>query len=323
MLVYKVGVIGAGSLGTALAQVISQNVSEVYLLSRRIEQVDNINNTGYNSRYYPNVKLNENITATNNYDDLRDCKVIFLSVPSSALRDALKELETIMNDETILVTTSKGIEYPSLHSMGRIIEDFYDNDYVALSGPNFASEIILDLPTVTNIASNNRQMAEIVKKILDTDQFKAKIIDDLKGLEICGVIKNINAIANGICEGMSINENAKYSILTKGLNETAELIEVVGGKKETILEYCGFGDLILTSTSIESRNHTLGILYGQKIIVDEHATGILFEGKNSIIAIKEICDKNNLNCVVVNFVYEVVINKESPKLAFNRLWENI
>lgn len=320
---YKVGIIGAGSLGTALAQVVSQNVSVVYLLSRRIEQVNNINTTGYNSEYYPNVKLNDNIKATNNYEDLNGCEIIFLSVPSSALRDTLKALNDIINNKTILVTTAKGIEYPSLYSMGEIIEDFHYNEYVALSGPNFASEIILDLPTVTNIASNNREMAFTVKKVLDTDQFKAKIIDDLRGLEICGVIKNINAIANGICEGMSINENAKYSVLTKGLNETAELIEVIGGKKETILEYCGFGDLILTSTSIESRNHTLGILYGQKIVVDENATGILFEGKNSIIAIKEICDKHNLNCVVVNFVYDVVINKESPKLAFNKLWESI
>lgn len=321
--VYKVGVIGAGSLGTALAQLISQNVSEVYLFSRRIELVNNINNTGYNSEYYPNVKLNDNIKSTNNYNDLIGCEVIFLSIPSSALRDTLKKLDKVVTKETILVTTSKGIEYPSLYSMGEIIEDFFDNDYVALSGPNFASEIILDLPTVTNIASNNKEMAVTVKKILDTNQFKVKIIDDLKGLEICGVIKNINAIANGICEGMSINENAKYSILTKGLNETAELIEAVGGKKETLLEYCGFGDLILTSTSIESRNHTLGILYGQKIILDENATGVLFEGKNSIIAIKEICDKNNLNCIIVDFVYDVVINKESPKLAFNTLWKNI
>jgi len=320
---YKVAIIGAGSLGTALSQVVSQNVSEVYLFSRRIEQVENINITRYNSEYYPNVKLNDNIKATNNYEDLRGCDVVFLSIPSSALRDTVKELKDILTKKTILVTTAKGIEYPSLYSMGEIIEEFHDNDYVALSGPNFASEIILDLPTVTNIASNNREMALTVKKILDTDQFKAKIIDDLRGLELCGVIKNINAIANGICEGMSINENAKYSVLTKGLNETAELIEAVGGKKETILEYCGFGDLILTSTSIESRNHTLGILYGQKIVVDENATGILFEGKNSIIAIKDICDKHDLDSVVVNFVYDVVVNKESPKLAFNKLWENI
>lgn len=320
---YNVGIIGSGSLGTALAQIVSKNVFQVYLYSRRSELSKKINDTRYNPDYYPNVRLNDNILAVNDYDSLKKCEIIFLAVPSSAFRNTLQELKEIINEETILVTTSKGIEYPSLNTMGDIIESYYDNDYVALSGPNFASEIMLNLPTVTNLASTNIEKANIIKKILENDQFKAKIIDDLRGVEICGVIKNINAIANGICEGMNVNENAKYSILTKGINETAKIIKAFGGKESTILEYCGFGDLVLTATSIESRNHTLGILYGQKIVVDENATGILFEGKNSIIAIKKICDINNLNCIVVNFVYDVVINQIPPKLAFNTLWKNI
>ena len=320
---YKVGIIGSGSLGTALAQIVSQNVEEVILYTRRLSLSKTINKTHYNTEYYPNVKLNENISSTNEYHDLNDCKIIFLTIPSSAFRNTLLDIKDIVNEDTILVTTAKGIEYPSLKTMGEVIEEYFTNDYVALSGPNFASEIILNLPTITNIASNNYEYSQIIKEVLTNDQFKVKIIDDLKGVEICGVIKNINAIANGLCEGMTINENAKYSVLTKGINETMNIIESVGGKKSTIMEYCGFGDMVLTSTSIESRNHTLGILYGQKIIVDENATGILFEGKNSIKAIKEICDLNNLNCVIVNFVYDVIINQKPPKLAFNTLWNNI
>ena len=320
---YKVGLIGSGSLGTALAQILSINVDEVILYTRRLQLCETINKTHYNTEYYPNVKLNDNIHATNDYDDLKDCKIIFLTIPSSAFRNTLIEIKNIISEETILVTTAKGIEYPSLKTMGEVIEEYSTNDYVALSGPNFASEIILNLPTITNIASNNPEYSQIIKDILINDQFKVKIIDDLKGVEICGVIKNINAIANGLCEGMTINENAKYSVLTKGINETMAIIEAVGGKNSTILEYCGFGDMVLTSTSIESRNHTLGILYGQKIIVDENATGVLFEGKNSIKAIKEICDNNNLNCSIVNFVYDVIIKQTPPKLAFNTLWKNI
>lgn len=320
---YKVGIIGSGSLGTALAQIVSQNVDEVILYTRRLSLSKTINKTHYNTEYYPNVKLNENISSTSQYHDLKDCRIIFLTIPSSAFRNTLLDIQDIVNEDTILVTTAKGIEYPSLKTMGEVIEEYFTNDYVALSGPNFASEIILNLPTITNIASNNYEYSQIIKEVLINDQFKVKIIDDLKGVEICGVIKNINAIANGLCEGMTINENAKYSVLTKGINETMDIIESVGGKKSTIMEYCGFGDMVLTSTSIESRNHTLGILYGQKIIVDENATGILFEGKNSIKAIKEICDLNNLNCVIVNFVYDVIINQKPPKLAFNTLWNNI
>ena len=141
-----------------------------------------------------------------------------------------------------------------------------------------------------------------------------KIIDDVNGLEICGIIKNINAIANGICEGMNINENARYAILTKGFEETQKIVEAIGGDPSTVKEYCGFGDLVLTSTSNESRNHTLGMLYGQRIIVDEDASGIVVEGKKSIKAIRDICEKTDTESIVVDFVYDVVVNKDGKTL---------
>ena len=319
----KVGVIGAGSLGTALAQTIAQNVDEVLLHLRRQSLADDINSTGVNTEYYPNVKLSDNVRATVDLNDLADCRVIFLSIPSSAFRQTLDSLKGVVSSDTILVTTAKGIEYPSLKTMGMIIGEYFDDGYVALSVPNFASEIVLNLPTVSNVASKNMQNAQIVRDVLSIRQFKVKIIDDVIGLEICGVIKNINAIANGICEGMSVNENARYGVLTKGFEDTARIVESIGGKASTAGEYCGFGDLVLTSTSFESRNHTLGMLYGQRLIVDEKASGIVFEGKNSIMAIKDICDNNNIKSVTVDFVYDVIVGHELPKIAFNKLWDGI
>ena len=319
----KVGIIGAGSLGTALAQIVAQNVDEVLLVSRRDELAETINSTHINSEYYPNVKLEENIIATVDYNDLKDCGIIFLSVPSSAFRSTLSTLQNHICDDAILVTTAKGIEYPSLKTMGKLIEEYFDDGYVALSGPNFASEIVLNLETISNLASRNRENAVKVKEVLSTPKFKLKIIDDVDGLEICGIIKNINAIANGICEGMNINENARYGILTKGFEETKKIVESIGGDASTAEEYCGFGDLVLTSTSSESRNHTLGMLYGQRIIVDEKASGIVFEGKNSIMAIKDICRNTNTESVIVDFVYDVIVKQIPPKIAFKSLWDNI
>ena len=319
----KVGVIGAGSLGTALAQTLAQNVDEVIMHLRRQSLADDINRTGHNSEYYPNVRLLDNISATCDMNALKDCSVIFLSVPSSAFRPILSELRDVISKDTILVTTAKGIEYPSLKTMGRIIEEYFDDSYVALSGPNFASEIVLNLPTVSNIASKSMENARTVSDILSTKQFRIRIIDDVIGLEICGIIKNINAIANGICEGMSVNENARYGVLTKGFEDTIRIIKSVGGKPSTAGEYCGFGDLVLTSTSFESRNHTLGMLYGQRLIVDEKASGIVFEGKNSIMAIKDICDNNGIESVIVDFVYEIIVEHALPKIAFRKLWANI
>lgn len=319
----NVGVIGAGALGTAISQQISENISELILLLRNKELCDDINNLGYNTQYYPNSKLNDNIKATIDINDLSDCDIIFLAIPSSAFRKTLEDLKPIVKKDVIIVTTAKGIEYPSLKTMGKIIEEYFDDNYVALSGPNFASEIMLNLPTVTNIASKSYENSLKVKKVLTTKQFKVKIIDDICGIELCGILKNINAIANGICEGMNVNENARFGILTRGFKDTIMIIEAMGGKSETVNEYCGFGDLILTSTSHESRNHTLGILYGQRLIIDENASGIVFEGKNSIKAIKDICSNNNISSGTVNFVYDVIIKKITPTKAFNKLWENI
>lgn len=319
----NVGVIGAGALGTAISQQISENISELILLLRNKELCDDINNLGYNTQYYPNSKLNDNIKATIDINDLSDCDIIFLAIPSSAFRKTLEDLKPIVKKDVIIVTTAKGIEYPSLKTMGKIIEEYFDDNYVALSGPNFASEIMLNLPTVTNIASKSYENSLKVKKVLTTKQFKVKIIDDICGIELCGILKNINAIANGICEGMNVNENARFGILTRGFKDAIMIIEAMGGKSEIVNEYCGFGDLILTSTSHESRNHTLGILYGQRLIIDENASGIVFEGKNSIKAIKEICSNNNISSGTVNFVYDVIIKKITPTKAFNKLWENI
>ena len=319
----KVGIIGAGSFGTAIAQTVANNVEEVLLCLRRKELANEINKLHINTEYYPNTKLKENIIATIDFNNLKDCEIIFLTIPSSAFRSILTKLKDVIPKETILVTTAKGIEYPSLNTMGDLIKEYFDDNYVALSGPNFASEIILNSPTVSNIASKNTENAKKVKSVLTTPQFKVKIIEDVIGLELCGVIKNINAIANGICEGMNINENGRYGVLTKGFTDTIKIIEGVGGDASTAKEYCGFGDLVLTSTSSESRNHTLGMLYGQRIIVDEKASGIVFEGKNSIMAIKDICDKNGIKSVIVDFVYDVIVNQIPPKIAFNKLWENI
>ena len=319
----KVSVIGAGGLGTAIAQLISVNTDSVYLHARRKEVVDQIAKTGYNTEYYPNLKLADNIIPVDNFSYIKDSDIVFFCVPSFGIRNALKDLSNYICEDCIIVSTAKGIEYPSLNTMSQIVKEYFNRSPVVFSGPNFAFEIALSLFTIANIASDDVKSLEPVKKVLTTDKFKAKINNDVIGTEYCGVLKNINAIAYGICEGMNLNDNARYAVLTKGFNETKDIIESLGGKRETVSDYCGFGDLVLTATSRESRNHTLGMLYGQKIVVDEKASGIIFEGKNSIKAIKELCDKNKVNSTIVNFVYDVILDLTPPKIAFNNLWDEI
>ncbi|GAB4318097.1 MAG: NAD(P)-binding domain-containing protein [Methanobacteriaceae archaeon] len=319
----KVAVIGAGGLGTAMAQLVSNNVDIVYLYARRKEVVEQISKTGYNIEYYPNLKLAQNVCPINSFKYLKECEIIFLCVPSSEIRKALENMEPYLGKDCVIVSTAKGIEYPSLKTMSQIINEKLKRSPVVLSGPNFAFEIAFSLFTATNIASENQDHLERVNEILSTEKFKVKVNNDKIGTECCGVIKNINAIAYGICEGMNLNDNARYAVLTRGFNETKDIIKSLGGDSKTVDDYCGFGDLILTATSRESRNHTLGMLYGQRIVVDEESSGIIFEGKNSIRAIKELCEKNSVNSLTVNFVYDVIVNQIPPKIAFKKFWDEI
>jgi len=207
--------------------------------------------------------------------------------------------------------------------MSQIIVEELGKNPVVFSGPTFASEIILNLPTIVNIASKTSGELKMVKEVLATDNFLVNISDDVIGTEMGGVIKNINAIAYGICKGLHLNENAKCAVLTKGFNEMKEIVVAMGGTQKTVDNYAGFGDLVLTSTSEKSRNNTLGVLYGQKIVIDERSSGILFEGKKSVRAIRNLCEAYNIESLVTDFVYDVLCRNESPEISFNNLWRRL
>ena len=285
--------------------------------------MNDIQNTQRNLEYFPNIQLSPNIEPIYKYESGLDSEIIFFCVPSSAVRDVSREVKDLINPETILVSTAKGIEYPSGKTMSQIIFEETGKHPVILSGPNFASEIVLNQPTATTIASSEAKGLGKVQKALTTEEFRVETTDDVVGTEMCSILKNINAIAYGICEGMNLNENARFAVLNKSFRETKEIVTRLGGKPETVDGFCGLGDMVLTSTSNQSRNHTLGILYGQKITVDEKSSSILFEGKKSVMAIKQVCNQNRINCDVCEFTNAVLNHQESPEIAFRELWSKM
>ena len=317
----SVGVIGAGAMGTAISQTVALN-SNVLLYARRKEVCRDINN-GVNTQYFPNVKLHKNILAVNDLKDLKDVEIIFLCIPSSTVRGMVEELNDIVNEDCIYVNTAKGIENKTNKRMSEIIEEIIKRPAVVLSGPNIASEMVKNLLAATTIACSDETYLNKVKSVLMTDTFKVNSNDDVIGTEFCGIIKNIVAISQGICEGMDINDNSKFAVFTKSYNETKDIVEKLGGKRDTVDDYCGFGDIVTASTLNVSRNHTLGVLHGQNIVIDEKASGILFEGKNTVKLLKAICDDLSINSLTVNFVYEVIIKNVNPKISFKKLWRNL
>ena len=320
---FKVGVVGAGALGTALAQMIAENVDEVLLYARRKSVADAINNTGYNEEYYPNIKVRPNIRAVNDFKEFNNVEMIFLCIPSSTVRSITAELNDIISKDCILINTAKGLEVSSYKPMSIIIGEETGRPAVAFSGPNIASEMMKGLFTASTIASKNEKYLNDVKNVLESDKFKVNANNDVIGTEYCGIIKNILAISQGIFEGMNINDNARFAIFSKSYIETKDIIEKLGGMRDTVDDYCGFGDIITASTLTVSRNHTLGTLYGQGIIIDENKSGVLFEGKNTVSIFKNIIEDLNVKSTIVDFVYEVIIENKNPKTAFVKLWDNL
>jgi len=317
-----VGVIGAGAMGTAVAQTVSPNAN-VLLYARREEICNDINNNNVNSQYFPNVKLHENIVAVSDLNELKNVEILFLCIPSSVMRELVEKLNGIVNEDCIFVSTAKGIENKTNKTMTDIIKEITKRPPVAFSGPNIASEMVKSLSASTTIACDDESYLNKVKNVLVTDSFKVNANTDVIGTEYCGIIKNVVAISQGICEGMDINNNARFAVFTKSYVETKDIIEKLGGKRDTVDDYCGFGDIVTASTLSVSRNHTLGVLSGQGIIVDEKASGVLFEGKNTAIILKKLCDQLNVKSLTVDFVYDVIINNMNPKTAFYNLWEQL
>lgn len=317
-----VGVIGAGAMGTAVAQTVSPNAN-VLLYARREEICNDINNNNVNSQYFPNVKLHENIVAVSDLNELKNVEILFLCIPSSVMRELVEKLNGIVNEDCIFVSTAKGIENKTNKTMTDIIKEITKRPPVAFSGPNIASEMVKSLSASTTIACDDESYLNKVKNVLVTDSFKVNANTDVIGTEYCGIIKNVVAISQGICEGMDINNNARFAVFTKSYVETKDIIEKLGGKRDTVDDYCGFGDIVTASTLSVSRNHTLGVLSGQGIVVDEKASGVLFEGKNTAIILKKLCDQLNVKSLTVDFVYDVIINNMNPKTAFYNLWEQL
>lgn len=272
----KIGVIGSGSWGTALSVLLSGKGYEVYITGRNKEYLHEMEETRENHKYLPGVKLNEHIHFCDEMKDvLKDADIAMFSVPAQTFRANFEEANKYLEDKTVVVNVAKGIEQSSLKRLSEVAKELKsDVKYVALSGPSHAEEVGKELPTTVSVASDDIKLSEYVQKIYMTDRFRVYTNEDLCGVEIGGALKNIMALGAGISDGIGFGDNAKAALMTRGIAEIARLGEKLGAKQMTFAGLSGIGDLIVTCTSMHSRNRRCGILIG--------------EGKKPSEAVKEI-----------------------------------
>ncbi|MCH4184121.1 MAG: NAD(P)-dependent glycerol-3-phosphate dehydrogenase [Eggerthellaceae bacterium] len=279
----KIAIIGAGSWGTALAQLLGTSGYNVNIWARRPEVVANINSKHINPRYLSDIELSHNIVASLSYEDcLFNAGAVAVVTPSNLMRGVGRALYDHVDSELPIIICSKGVEAESGMLATQVFASELGNEQrlAVLSGPNHAEEIIKGLPAATVIASSSSTTAAFFQKIFATEHFRTYVSDDVRGVEICAAFKNVIAIAVGIASGLGLGDNTSALLMTRGLAEMSRLTVAMGGKALTCMGLAGAGDLIATCTSEHSRNRRFGEMVAQGKTLDDFTkqTHMVVEG---------------------------------------------
>lgn len=252
----KIGVIGAGAWGTALAQVLSEGQNELLLWAREVAVVEQINETHENKDFLPGYLLRHNIRATSDMDELAACEALLIVTPAQHLRSSLQALP---DSNAALILCSKGIEEATQQLMSELVQDIRPHNPLAvLSGPTFAHEVVQGLPTALTLACETEKSWERLYPLIAKPMFRPYFSDDIIGAEIGGAVKNVLAIGCGVVEGAGLGQNARASVISRGFAEMLRYGAARGARTETLSGLCGLGDLVLTCSSTSSRNFSLG-----------------------------------------------------------------
>ncbi len=306
----RVAVIGTTSWGTTLAALLARNGSEVALMARNVAEADGINAVRENARHRPGLKLPDNLTATIDPEAVASAEVVVLAVPSAGLRPNLIRLAPAMSATASIVSAAKGIESADCLRMSEVIESFGVEAarVLVLSGPNFAGEIAAGLPAAAVIAGRDEARAIEVQALFNGPAFRVYTSDDPVGIEICGALKNVVAIACGMSDGLGYGENAKAALITRGLAEITRLGIAAGAQPLTFLGLAGMGDLVLTCEGNQSRNRRLGLALAQEMPLDEALESIegVVEGVSSARSVPELARRLAVEMPICESLYAVL-----------------
>ncbi len=319
-----IGIIGAGGWGTTLANLLAGKRFKMKLWAFEKEVVQEINDKRENSQFLSGVKLSQNVEATNDLKEAVENKdIIITAIPSEFLRNIAKEIAKYIGETTIIISVTKGLEDITFKRMSEILEEeIRGNKIVALSGPNHAEEVSRKIPTATVIASKDLNVLGKVKEVLEMPYFKVYPHDDITGIEICGAVKNITAIAVGVCDGLKLGDNAKGAIITLGLTEMNKVGRFFGAKRATFYGLAGVGDLVATCTSKHSRNRFVGekLAEGKSFEeIKEEMHGMIAEGIKTAKSVYDLAVKENIDLPLTNQVYKVLYEKKDLKEAIKDL----
>jgi len=315
-------VLGSGGWGTALALLLLENGHDVTLWSFSEEELKVIRENGENP-LLKGVPISENLALTNDISVVKNCEVIVLATPSFAVRSTAKQLSGLLKEGAVVVTVSKGIEKDTSLRLSQVIEEEIGEQFpvVVLSGPSHAEEVGRRVPTALVSASKSRSAAELVQDLFMNSRFRVYSSPDVVGVELGAAFKNIIALCAGCCDGMGYGDNTKAMLMTRGLTEVARLGMAMGASTETFGGLAGVGDLIVTCTSMHSRNRRCGILIGQGMPVQQALSeiGAVVEGYYAAATAKTLADKMGVEMPIAQAAYEVLYENKDVRAVLAEL----
>ena len=318
----NITVLGSGGWGTALAVLLAEKGEQVSLWSHRPQQAAVLRETGENPRL-PGVKLPPDLRCMDTMESLRESELVVFAAPSFAVRETARQAAALLRDGTVLVSAAKGIEKGTSLRMTEIIGEETGGrcPTAALSGPSYAEEVGRGAPTGCVAAARDLETARFVQEAFMTPRFRVYTNEDIVGVELGAALKNVLALCCGVSDGMGLGDNAKALLMTRGMTEMARLGVALGGRKETFAGLSGMGDLIVTCTSMHSRNRRCGILIGEGKNAQEamEQVGAVVEGYFAALSACQLSEKMGVEMPICQCAYDVLYRGESAGHALENL----
>ncbi len=318
----KVGVIGAGSWGTALANLLAGEGIDVHLWVREEEVCNQIKKEHINGMFLPDVELDPRLKPVLSFEEaLFEKELVLMVVPSHVFRDVLTQLKPHLREGMSLITATKGIENESLKIMSQVAEEIlpkeFLKDFASLDGPSFAKEVVRRFPTAVTIACNDPDQAERLQQLFNTDYFRVYASQDVVGVQLGGALKNVIAIAAGAADGLQFGHNARAALITRGLAEITRMGVEMGANPLTFAGLAGMGDLVLTCTGDLSRNRTVGYKIGKGMSIEEitKSMNMVAEGVKTTRSTYELSKKIGVDMPITTQVYQILYKGKDPKKA--------
>lgn len=317
----NITVLGAGGFGLALAIIMNKQGHNVTVWSKLENEIIQLEKDREHKQKLPGVKIPESIKLTTEYDAIKTSDMIIFGVPSSFVRSTAKEVSAYIAKDTIVLNAGKGLEDGTFKTLSEILEEEIPQAKIAvLSGPSHAEEVAREVPTAVVIASKSKETAEFIQKECSSSVLRMYVNTDILGCELGGALKNIIALCAGICDGLGYGDNTKAAVMTRGMHEIVKLGLAMGGKSETFGGLTGMGDLIVTCTSMHSRNRRAGILIGKGVSPDEAVKQIgTVEGYFCCKAAYHLAKEKNVSMPITEELYNILYNGADVKQSLNKL----